>query len=461
MESPTDAVALFHQGNQLLQTQQFAASEDCYVQAIALHPQFPQAHAQLGYLLDRRGEVVRAEAHFRQAIAMAPALAATHINLGALLLQQKRLVEAEASYAAALSLEPGSSAVWSNLGSLYLATKNEKDAEACLRKAMALDPGNHRARFNLAYLQLRRGAWEEGWTLFEARDWYAAIAQQVQVPRWQGEPLQGKSLLLCFEAGHGDVIHFIRYATLLKARGAQRLTLICHPALTRLMRTHAAIEEVISFTEAIPVSGHDYWMPLLSAPYHFYQPQAPIYAPAAYLQADPALCRHWAPQLPAQGLRVGLVWCGNPAFENDRDRSLPGLQTLLPLWQVPGVAMISLQKGVGESQAEVFAGDHALTCLGPQMQDFADAAAIVSQLDLVISVDTAMAHLAGALGKPCWVLLPDYMTDWRWGTHDTQGTHSAWYPDTLQLFRQGSDAQWQPVIQTVLEALQARLSGAS
>ncbi len=453
MDSPATAIAVFQQGNQLLQDQQYAAAEDCYAQAIALNPQFPQAHAQLAYVLDRRGAVTAAETHYRQALAMAPALASVHINLGALLLQQKRLPEAEAAYAAALSLEPGSSALWSNLGSLYLACKNDADAEACLRQAMALDPGNRKARFNLAYLQLRRGVWAEGWALFEARDWYASMEQHFRFPRWQGEALQDKSLVLSFEAGHGDVIHFCRYASLLKARGVRQLTLVCHPALTRLMRSHADIDEVISFTDAVPTTGHDYWMPLLSAPHHFYQPEAPIYAPPPYLQADAALCAHWAAQLPTQGLRVGLAWRGNPAFENDRDRSLPGLETLLPLWQIPGLALISLQKGAGEAEAQAFSAAHALLCLGPQMQDFADAAAIVAQLDLVISVDSAMAHLAGALGKPCWVLLPDYMTDWRWAA---EGTRSAWYPDSLRLFRQDADGCWPPVVQRLAQALQTQ-----
>lgn len=454
MDSPVDAVALFHQGNQLLQAQHFRQAEGCFAQAIALHPDFPQAHANLAYLLDRRGDAASAEAHYRQAIALAPALASAYINLAALLLQQKRLAEAEAACAAALSLEPDSSALWTNLGSLYLATQNEDDAEACLRKAMALDPDGHKARFNLAYLQLRRGAWAEGWALFESRDWYAAMEQHFQFPRWRDEALQGKSLVLSFEAGHGDVIQFIRYATLLKEQGAQRLTLVCHPALTRLMHTHPALDDVISFTDAVPSSGHDYWMPLLSAPFHCYRPDAPIYAPAPYLQAAPALCAQWAARLPAHGLRIGLVWRGNPAFENDHDRSLPGIQTLCPLWQVSGVALISLQKGAGEAEADAFAADQPLTCLGPQMQDFADAAAIVRQLDLLISVDTAMAHLAGALGTPCWVMLPHYMTDWRWGS---AGDTSAWYPDTLRLFRQSSDGDWAPVVREVVREL-ARLS---
>jgi hypothetical protein len=173
-----------------------------------------------------------------------------------------------------------------------------------------------------------------------------------------------------------------------------------------------------------------------------------------YLHAEQSLCAHWAGVLPSTGaLHVGLVWKGNPQFENDRDRSLPHLQTLAPLWRVPGVNYFSLQKGAGEGEVASCSARQPLTELGSRMQDFADAAAIITQLDLVITVDTAMAHLAGALGKPCWLLLPWYMTDWRWGA---DGADSIWYPDVMRLFRQGPDCDWGPAIAAVARALLER-----
>ena len=455
MESSVEAVALYQKGEEWLQAGNFEAAEACMKQAIALQSLFPQAHAQLGYLLDRRGLAGPAEQHFRQATQLAPALCSAHLNLGALLLQQKRLDEAEACLAQALALDPESSAIWSNLGSLYLASKAEDDAEACLRRAMALDPDNPKPRFNLAYLQLRRGLWAEGWQLFESRDWYAGLAKHFHFPRWQGEPLAGKSLLLCFEAGHGDVIQFCRYATLLRQRGASRLVLLCHPALVGLLQSYADLDQVLSFTEKVPESGFDYWLPLLSAPHFCHTPALPVYAPGRYLQASDALRAHWAPQLPPGNFRVGLVWQGNPAFENDSERSLPGPELLAPLWQLAGVTFISLQKGSGEDAAAAFSAGYPLTCMGPEMRDFADAAAIIDQLDLLISVDTAMAHLCGALGKPCWLLLPEYMTDWRWGAY---GSLSAWYPDALRLFRQPASGQWPAVIDALFKALQTCLA---
>jgi hypothetical protein len=215
------------------------------------------------------------------------------------------------------------------------------------------------------------------------------------------------------------------------------------------------LDAVCSFEDALPSQYFDYWLPLMSAPYHLGTRTDTVPAQLPYLHSDPALQAQWAGLLPTTGaLRVGLAWKGNPEFENDRDRSLPHLQYLEPLWRVPGVDFVSLQKGAGEGDVAQRQAQQALSELGSGMQTFADAAAIVAQLDLVISVDTAMAHLAGALGKPCWLLLPWYMSDWRWGA---AGSDSIWYPGVMRLFRQGPDGDWGPVIEAVALALLERL----
>jgi Tfp pilus assembly protein PilF len=451
--SAAQAIALFHQSAEQLLQQDFAAAGQSLRQALALDPLLAEAHANLGYVCDLLGDTAQAEGHFHRAIALAPGNATVHLNLGALLALQKRHAEAQACYAAALALEPQSSAVWSNLGAHYLALKDDDRADACLRQAMALDPDNRKPRFNLAYLQLRLGQFEEGWALFEARDWYRAMEQRFAFARWQGEDLAGKALLVCFEAGHGDVIQFCRYIPLLKARGARHITLLCHPALQALMRSLAGLDAVCTFDAPLAGadSAFDYWLPLLSAPYQLGTRLDSVPATLPYLQAEPARMAHWSPHLPAPtARRVGLVWKGNPLFENDAERSLPHLRTLAPLWQVPGLQFVALQKGAGEGEAAACAMQQPLTDLGPGMRDFADAAAIVSQLDLLVTVDTAMAHLAGALGRPCWLLLPWCMTDWRWGA---AGAASVWYPQVLRLFRQGPDADWAAVVAQVTLAL--------
>ncbi|RFO95551.1 hypothetical protein DIC66_18120 [Rhodoferax lacus] len=448
------AQALYQAGELHLQAGEWAQAAQAFRQALAMEPQLAEAHANLAYVLDQSGALAEAESSYRTALALAPYSATIHLNLGALLAFKKRHAEAEACYAAALSLEPDSSAVWSNLGALNLNLKNEDTADACLRQAIALDPDNRRARFNLAYLQLRHGHYAEGWELFEARDWYRALAQRLGFARWQGEPLQDQSLLVTFEAGHGDVIQFCRYIPLLKARGASRITLLCHPALVALMHSVAGLDAVCSLDEALPPEAFDYWMPLLSAPYHLGTRVDSVPAHLPYLQADPHRVAQWSQRVPTNhALRVGLVWKGNPQFENDSDRSLPHLRSLAPLWQVPGVQFISLQKGAGENEAAQCSSRQALIDLGPALQDFADAAALIHALDLVITVDTAMAHLAGALGKPCWLLLPWYMTDWRWGA---EGTTTVWYPQVMRLFRQGADANWTPVVDALRMALLER-----
>jgi hypothetical protein len=412
-----------------------------------------EAHANLGFVLNKQGDATQAEACYRDAIARDPSISTVHLNLGALLAQRKRHDEAQASYAAALALEPESSAVWSNLGALNLNLRRDETAEACLRHAMALDTNNHKARFNLAFLELRRGNWEEGWLLFESRDWYQALEQKLAFARWHGEDLAGKTLLVCYEAGHGDMIQLVRYVPLLKARGAKRVELLCHPALTTLLNSVQGVDAVHALDAPLPHQAFDYWMPQLSAPFHFQTRPDTVPAPIRYLQSDPERREFWANQLPKQPVRrVGLVWKGNPKFENDQDRSLPHLNVLAPLWNTPGVQFVSLQKGAGEDEVLACSMLQPLTDLGASMHDFADAAAIIDQLDLVISVDTAMAHLAGALGKPCWLLLPWYMTDWRWGA---EGDRSVWYPQTMRLFRQGPDCDWSSVIADIAQALHA------
>jgi ADP-heptose:LPS heptosyltransferase len=263
----------------------------------------------------------------------------------------------------------------------------------------------------------------------------------------------GRSLLVTYEAGHGDVIQFCRYVPLLKAQGAMHITLLCHPALTGLMRSLHGLDAVCSFDEPLTSQHFDYWMPLMSAPHYLGTRADTVPTELPYLHAEPSLCAQWGKHLPTGAPRIGLVWKGNPQFENDADRSLAHLQTLAPLWTASGVDFVSLQKGEGEADVAERQAQQPLTDLGRRMQDFADAAAIVAQLDLVITVDTAMAHLAGALGKPCWLLLPWYMTDWRWGA---EGVQSIWYPNVMRLFRQGPDGDWQPVIAEVALALRER-----
>jgi hypothetical protein len=223
---------------------------------------------------------------------------------------------------------------------------------------------------------------------------------------------------------------------------------VCHPALVRLFATLPGVDEVYALGDPLPSGRWDFWTRAMRLPGLFGTELACIPAAIPYLSARPELVRQWRERLPQHGLRIGLAWKGNASFENDADRSLPSLMTLAPLAAV-SAHFVSLQKGAGEEEALQPPAGMSLHAIGPLLGDFADTAAVIANLDLVISVDTAVAHLAGALGKPCWLLLPDYRCDWRWMT---ERDDSPWYP-SMRLFRQPPGGGWAPVIAEVGVAL--------
>jgi Flp pilus assembly protein TadD len=451
------AEALFAEGNGHMQRGELARAESCFLRAVQIAPRFAGGHANLGFVLDRRGETEQAEACYRRSLELDQGYAETHLNLGALLANRKQFHEAEMAYASALMLRPGHAAAWSNLGVLYACTKREREAEACYRTAMNLDPRYDNARFNLSYLLLRQGAFEEGWACFESRDWYAAFEARVACPRWEGQSLAGKSLLIGYEGGHGDMIQFCRYAALVKAHGASRIAIVCHPALKSLFAQLADIDLVTDFDAPMPTEGWDFWTPPMSIPFHLKTRAHSIPVTIPYLHASPDAIAKWSGKLATDGVRIGIAWKGNPRFENDADRSLPSLATLSPLSSIAGVTLISLQKGEGEGEAMRPPVGMTVSPLGAAVEDFADMAGLIEQLDLVICVDTAVAHLAGAMGKACWILLPYYKTDWRWLKDRTD---SPWYPRVVRLFRQSAHTDWSDVVLevrcAVVEFVEAR-----
>jgi hypothetical protein len=446
----TASQQVYLDGNHLMEAGDLAGAEACYLRALALEPLHGPARANLGYLKERQGAWAEAEFHYLQAIALMPDHAQLYQNLGVLLLKEKRFADAEAAARTAVELAPESASAWSQLGVLLVCTHREPEGEACYREALALDPQHARARFNLSYLLLRQARFEEGWYMLDARWQFDYFPQSFDCPFWEGEPLEGKSLILGLEAGHGDMIHFCRYTTLLKARGAAQIAVVCHPALKRLFATLAGVDQVFALGEAPPAGAWDYWTRPMRMPGLFGTEMSSIPAPIPYLSAQPELVRYWDGVLPRQGLRVGLAWKGNPNFENDADRSLPSLMTLAPLADAP-VHFVSLQKGPGEAEALQPPAGMSLHAIGPQLGDFADTAAVIANLDLVICVDTAVAHLAGALGKPCWLLLPEYRCDWRWMTGRED---SPWYP-SMRLFRQSGGEGWAVVVDRIAGELRA------
>lgn len=440
----TPAESLFHAARAHLDAGDPTAAAAVLRAALALDPDAAAVHANLAFALAATGDVAAAETHYRRAIALAPDEPQMVLNLGAMLTARHRADEALAVYDAA----PASPALLSNRGMALACLGRETEAEARYRQALALDPAYRKAAFNLAYVLLRQGRWEEGWMRLEARDWLVAMQDHLRLPRWEGGALTGRRILVGVEAGHGDMIQFCRYCEQLKAHGAARVGVLCHPGLAALFGSLLGADEIIPLDRDVDRSDWDTWVAPLSLPLHFRTTVDTVPAALPYLAPDPDRVARFAPLLAAApgALKVGLVWKGNPRFENDAARSLPGFATLAPLLQVPGIRWFSMQKDE-ETLSE------GITDLAPAIGDFADTAALIAGLDLVITVDTACAHLAGALGKPCWVLLPAWMPDSRW-LADRADT--PWYPHVMRLFRQRRDGAWDEVIDDVAAALAAR-----
>lgn len=450
------AESLFYEANQLLAGGQFAAAEDKLRLALQMEDGLAEVHANLAWLMQQQGRFAEAEPTYQRARQLAPEDTQISLNFGVMLAQQRRFDEAEHLYQLVLQLEPDSVFALSNLGVLLASTWREAEAEACYRQALELDPAYRKASLNLAYLLLRQGRYAEGWYMLEARDGLEVLdnclSEEPDIFRWQGQDLSGKSIIILFESGHGDMIQFVRYASLLKQRKAVSVSCLCHPQLKKLFTTMDGLDNVYGFDESIVFSDWDYWVPLLSLPGLFQTRLETIPASLPYLHGAPQVRQHWSNAMSVAGSsrRVGLVWKGNPGFENDADRSIHDLNVLQALADIPGVHWFSLQKGAGEEDITASLMPQPITALGADIHDFADTAAILMQLDLLIAVDTAVAHLAGALGKHCWVMLPAYQTDWRWlkDRHD-----SPWYPDVMRLFRQTVPGDWSGVLQEVRSEL--------
>lgn len=400
------------------------------------------AYFALGCVRSTAGDTPGAEQAYRSALALAPDHAGARNNLGFLLQSRGEssgaegdLQEAMDHFQAAAQSAPDSPDGWINLGYALAQQRRPAEAARAYDRALALVPDHAHARLNRAMARLAQGNWAEGWEDYEAR-WPAtgyprpAFAQ----PEWDGGPLAGKTILLYTEQGYGDAIQFARYVPLLAARGA-RVLLRCPQKLLALLATVPGAAQVVP--EDAPLPAFDVHCSLLGLPRLFATTRESIPAALPYLFA-----RHPPPA--ASGRRVGLVWESQSVFPGAALKSLP-VEAFAPLAQVAGFELVSLQFG-WDQPLPAF-----VQALPGGVGDFAATADQVAGLDLVISVDTVIAHLAGAMGRPVWTLLP-YAADWRWEP-DVETT--AWYPG-MRLFRQRRRGDWAGVIERVAEALRSR-----
>ncbi|KAA0684098.1 tetratricopeptide repeat protein [Roseomonas genomospecies 6] len=340
------------------------------------------------------------------------------------------------------------------LGALANRLRDRREVAASLRlhdRAVGLQPANAEARWNRSLTRLLAGDLPGGWEDYEAR-WgvadFPTKPRGLPQPLWSGQDITGQTILLHEEQGRGDAIQFVRYAPLVAARGA-RVLLEVGADLVSLFRSLPGVERVVARGEPLP--AFDWQCPLLSLPRAFGTRLESIPS-APYLSAGPARAAAWRDRLAGDGLRVGLVWAGNPHFAGDRERS-PGLAALAPLLDVPGCRFFGLQLGPGHDELARRAMPPSFTDLAPEIRDFADTAAVMASLDLVVSSCTAPAHLAGALGVPLWVLL-SHVPDWRWLLDRPD---SPWYP-SARLFRQPRPGDWAAVAAEAAAALTARVA---
>lgn len=453
MTGPGD---LFTEALDLHRAGEWAAAARTYRRVLAMDSAHIGALGNLGGLLFAEGGEAEGLAMLERAAALARRQqAVAQFNLGHALVAADRLEEAVSALRLAAGADPDSAETQSLLGAALDRLGHGEEALDCHRAAMTLAPRSETARFNLGVALLRRGAFAEGWRHYHAR--LRSDAPTIRIgerrlpcPEWGGSPLAGRTILVHGEQGLGDHLQFVRFLRDLKEQGA-RVVLACPGPLARLFAELPWIDALLAppaGEERLDLSGvrADCHAPLLSLPYRLGLDRVPALA-APYLHAAPARAASAGTASAGTGLKVGLVWRGNPDHPDDRNRSLAP-DRLAPLLRRPGVAFFSLQK---DATAEELAGlGGPVTDLGGGLDDLTDAAARIAQLDLLITVDTAMAHLAGAMGKPVWILL-SFLTDWRWLA---EGDTTPWYP-SARLFRQQRPQDWTGALAQVRRALAA------
>lgn len=452
-------------------------------QALRINPRHAGILNNLGNIQHARGCLAEAAAAYRAAVQLRPDYADAHANLGHALRDARDFAGAAASYEAALLLDAKSADAWFGFGIVRQMQGQLAAAAGCFRRAVELQPGHADARLNLglalqeqnllpaaleelhravrlrpdspeahftrALAALTAGDFATGWREYEWR-WrckvFSTAPRDFGRPLWDGSNPAGKTFLLHAEQGWGDTLQFIRYAPLLAERGGF-VSAEVPPQLARIIATAPGISQVI--TRGAPLPATDFHAPLMSLPGLFHTTPETIPARVPYLFPPPTSPLS-LPRVPGER-RIGLVWAGGTAHQKDHLRSLP-FAALLPLLQIPNCQFFSLQVGPRARDLASLPDSSAVTDLSPHLADFSDTATVIAQLDLVISVDTAVAHLAGALGKPVWMLLA-FAADWRW---QMDRTDSAWYP-TARLFRQSQRGEWSPVIAAVAEHLASAL----
>jgi tetratricopeptide (TPR) repeat protein len=431
----------------------FAEAEASYLRSLAIDGANARAHNNLGCVLQMQGRLDEAVSSFRRALELDASLPQAKQNLAAITRDRGTLEEAAAAYRRAVAANPADSQACKDLGNVYRELGMHAQALASFDEAIRRDPQNAEAHFSRSFELLLSGEYEEGFREFEWR-WKATglntPLRGFAQPLWDGRERPGETLLLHAEQGLGDTLFCVRYAEV-AAKRCGAVVLECQGELISLLGAVQGVSGVVAQGAALP--AFDTHLPLMSLPRVFGTTLPSIPWDGPYVRADAARVEEWGAFVAADArLKVGLAWAGRPQQGDDRKRSI-ALSMLAPLARSRGVAFYSLQKGPPAAQTAAPPPGMQLVDPGARLRDFADTAALVSHLDLVITIDTSVAHLAGAMGCPTWVLLTR-VPDWR---YHLEGEHCRWYP-TMRLFRQQADGEWSDAIARVAGELEALAS---
>ena len=450
---PGNAEAYFNRGNAQMELKQFEAALASYDRAINTKPDYADAYFKKGLTLQELKQLPTAVASYDKAISVKPDFANAYLNRGSVLSKLKQLDAALDSYNKAISIKPDFVQAYSNRAVVLKDLGQIEAALASYDEAISINPDYAGVYWNKSFTLLLSGRFEEGWKLYEWRWKHEGLGLKLpnfSQPLWLGvESLQGQTILLHSEQGLGDTIQFCRYAKLVKALGAH-VVMESPTALVPLLQGLEGVDELVARGQALP--AFDYHCPLLSLPLAFKTELSTIPSSEPYLRSDKAKVKQWRAKLGRKTKpRVGLVWSGSTGHTNDHNRSFK-LEELLP-YLPDGFEYVCLQKEIREVDQEMLQ-QSSIQYFGDELENFADTAALCELMDVVISVDTSVAHLSGALGKPTWVLL-SYSPDWRW-LLDRED--SPWY-GSVKLYRQDADRTWSSVLQRVSRSLlsQARL----
>ena len=438
------ADALSNRGNVLFKMGRFDEALICYDRALALRPDDAQFLSNRANTLGELNRPADAMPAFDRALALRPYDPDILGNRANALLALDRAAEALANCDAALRARPDDVKALVNRGNALSDLRRPEEALQSYQRVITKHPDHAEAHWNKSLILLARGDFDNGWREYEWRLRRSSDKRDFRQPQWYGGDIAGKTILLHAEQGYGDTIQFVRYAPMVAARGAKVLVEV-QPALQSLL---SGMPDIAVVGRGEPLPSFDLHCPLMSLPLAFRTTPDTVPAAAPYLHAPQDRVAKWRARLPSgESLRVGLAWAGSPTHRNDHNRSI-ALSRLAPLCTEGGVQFVSLQREVRDRDAEVLRAMPQVFAADAELQDFADTAAVIALLDLVIAVDTGVAHLAGALGKPVWLLLP-FNGEWRWLENRSD---SPWYL-TARLFRQPAVDDWESVVASVRAAL--------